>query len=252
MNPTGTAEEADTIRPTTLARRETTERRAIRRGAKNANTIRSMTTTTTTPTTPTTKKGLRTRRRILEGARVVFARDGYVDARMIGIVHEADVSAGGLYRYFANKADVFAAVIEDLHEELYDASGHTGGSSFQDDPLGALTAANRGYVEHYYANRDVMRAFIEAAAVDERFRRLWWEMRDRHVRRFVRALRSSPAAKRIDGVPDELATEAMACMVEQCCYVWFAHEGMRSAPVDVDDAVRTVTHAWYSSLFVDS
>jgi AcrR family transcriptional regulator len=202
------------------------------------------------PAKPTTRKGLRTREKILEGARVIFARDGYVDARMIEIAQEAGVSTGGLYRYFVNKTDVFAALIEDLHEELYDASGRTS-ASFEDDPLAVLTEANRGYVEHYYANRDVMRAFIEAAGVDERFRKLWWEMRDRHVRRFVRALRSSHVAKSVDGVPDELATEAMACMVEQCCYVWFAHDEMRSAPVDLDEAVQTVTHAWHSAMFAD-
>jgi AcrR family transcriptional regulator len=204
---------------------------------------------TTVPAKPTTRKGLRTREKILEGARVVFARDGYVEARMIEIAQEAGVSTGGLYRYFVNKTGVFAALIEDLHEELYDASGRTS-ASFGDDPLAALTEANRGYLEHYYENRDVMRAFIEAAAVDERFRKLWWEMRDRHVRRFARALRSSHAAKSIDGVSPEIATEAMACMVEQCCYVWFAHDEMRDAPVDLDQAVQAVTHAWYAAMFV--
>jgi AcrR family transcriptional regulator len=201
------------------------------------------------PAKPTTRKGLRTREKILKGARVIFARDGYVDARMIEIAQEAGVSTGGLYRYFVNKTDVFAALIEDLHEELYDASGRTS-ASFHDDPLGALMEANRGYIEHYYENRDVMRAFIEAAAVDARFRRIWWEMRDRHVRRFARAFRSSELAKRADGVPDELATEAMACMVEQCCYVWFAHDDMRIGSVDLDEAVRTVTYAWHAAMFV--
>jgi predicted thioesterase len=76
-------------------------------------------------------------------------------------------------------------------------------------------------------------------------------MRDRHIRRFARAMRSSHTSKSTEGVPDELATEAMACMVEQCCYVWFAHDDMRSAPVAVDEAVQTVTHAWHAAMFVD-
>lgn len=198
--------------------------------------------------TPTTRKGQRTRQRILDAARVVFARAGYVDARMIEIAEEASLSTGGLYRYFVDKTDVFAALIEDLHDELFQASGHTV-ASFRDDPLGALTDANRGYVEHYYENRDVMRAFIEAAAVDERFRRIWWEMRDRHVMRVADALRTTHGITEIDGVPVELASEAMACMVEQCCYVWFAQEPMRSKPVAVDDAVHAVSHAWYAATF---
>ncbi len=203
------------------------------------------------PAPPTTRKGVRTRESIITAARIVFARDGYVDARMTEISEQARLSTGGLYRYFEDKTDVFAALIEDLHEELYLASGRPA-ASFQEDPLAALTNANRGYVDHYYRNRDVMRAFIEAAAVDERFRRIWWDMRKRHVKRFARALRSLRGVDDIDGVSVDLLSEAMACMVEQCCYVWFAHDEMRREAVDVDEAVRTVTHAWYAATLGDS
>jgi AcrR family transcriptional regulator len=200
---------------------------------------------------PTTRKGHRTRMKILEAARAVFARDGYVDARMVDIAEEAGLSTGGLYRYFEDKTDVFAALIADLHEELYEASGHTS-SSFASDPLAALMEANRGYMEHYFENRDVMRAFIEAAAVDQRFRSLWWNMRDRHIRRFAKALRATHGVSEIAAVPVELVTEAMACMVEQCCYVWFAHEDMRSQRVSIDDAVSAVSHAWYQAMLGQS
>ena len=177
----------------------------------------------------------------------MFGRDGYVDARMVDIAAEAGLSTGGLYRYFEDKTDVFAALIADLHEELYEASGHTS-TPFASDPRAALTEANRGYIEHYFENRDVMRAFIEAAAVDERFRSIWWTMRSRHVRRFAKALRATDGASEIAGVPVELATEAMACMIEQCCYVWFAHEEMRSQRVSIEDAVHTVSHSWYQAI----
>lgn len=196
-------------------------------------------------TKPRTKKGQKSRDGILEAARGVFARDGFVDARMIDIAKGAGLSTGGLYRYFADKNDVFAALIKDLHEELYLASGHTT-ASFDVDPAAALADANRGYIEHYYANRDVMRAFIEAAAVEPRFRTIWWEMRLRHVKRFVWALEAA-GIETIGGSPIETVSEAMACMVEQCCYVWFAQEDMRENRVSIDEAVQTVTHAWYST-----
>jgi AcrR family transcriptional regulator len=197
------------------------------------------------PAKPMTKKGLKTRAKILEAARVVFARDGYVDARMTDVAEVGGLSTGGLYRYFTDKRDVFAALIEDLHEELYRASGRTH-TAFKDDPLAALTDANRGYIEHYAENRDVMRAFIEAAGVDSRFRAIWWNMRQRHVKRFAAVLRSE-GVETIDGTPVELVSEAMACMVEQCCYVWFAHEDMRDSQVSIDEAVQTVTNAWYAT-----
>ncbi|MCO5316764.1 MAG: TetR/AcrR family transcriptional regulator [Solirubrobacterales bacterium] len=197
---------------------------------------------------PTTKKGRETRTKILGAAREVFAEDGYVDARMVDIAERAGVSNGGLYRYFTSKEAVFSELIADLHENLYEASGRTR-HSFADDPLAALTDANRGYIEAYFESRDVMRAFIEAAGVDPELRRIWWDMRDRHVDRFVKALESGHGITEVDGVPAATVAESMACMVEQCCYVWFAHEEMGGRKISIDDAVVATSDAWYAAFF---
>jgi AcrR family transcriptional regulator len=199
------------------------------------------------PAIPRTKKGRETRERVLAAAAAVFSRDGYVEARMSDIAAEAGVSNGALYRYFENKIDVFAALVANLHEEFYEYSGHTP-HSLEHDPLDALTDANRGYVEHYYANRDVMRALIEAASVDERFRTILWDMRRRHVERFSRAMRRTHHVEEIGGVSIETVTEALACMVEQCCYVWFAQESLGPS-VSIDDAVSITSHIWHNAMF---
>ena len=39
--------------------------------------------------------------------------------------------------------------------------------------------SNEGYLVHYHANRDIMRAFIEATTVDARICDMWWWMRQR-------------------------------------------------------------------------
>jgi AcrR family transcriptional regulator len=199
------------------------------------------------PTIPTTPKGLRTRDKILEASRKVFAKDGFVEARMVDIASQAGLSTGGLYRYFEDKTDVFAALIADLHEELYQASGHTE-HSLATEPLTALTEANSGYIRHYHENRDVMRSFIEAAAVDQRFREIWWTMRQRHVERFDAAVRAAGVREK-SSAPLTVTVEAMACMVEQCCYVWFAQEKLNQRSVSVDEAIATVSEAWYRALF---
>ncbi len=49
--------------------------------------------------------------RILDAAVELFARGGYASAGMAAIAKAAGVSAGNLYRYFANKEDLFAAAI---------------------------------------------------------------------------------------------------------------------------------------------
>jgi TetR/AcrR family transcriptional repressor of mexJK operon len=50
--------------------------------------------------------------RILEGAAVVFAQDGYEGASMSRIAAEANVSKGTLYNHFQSKAHLFAAYVE--------------------------------------------------------------------------------------------------------------------------------------------
>jgi hypothetical protein len=143
---------------------------------------------------------------------------------------------------------VFAAVIADLLADLYDASGHTV-HSFSTEPFEALLEANRGYLAVYHANRDVMRAFVEAVAVDPRFREMFWVARRRHVSRFVKAARSVHGRRKVDGVELETVVEALACMVEQSAYLWFAQEALAERRVSVEDAARVVTRAWYLTIF---
>lgn len=200
------------------------------------------------PANPTTKKGRRTRNLVLEAAASVFARDGYVEARMVDIATEAGLSTGGLYRYFDNKTEVLAALVADIHEEFYEQSGHTR-PILRTDPLAALTQANRGYMEYYYKNRQVMRVFIEAASIDERFRTILRSMRERHVERFVSTYVNLFGDGPVRGVPVRVATEAMTCMVEQCCYVWFAQEGDNAAHTSVEEAVKITSEAWYATMF---
>lgn len=199
---------------------------------------------------PTTPKGLRTRAHLVSSGRAVFARQGYVNARMSDVADEAKISMGGLYRYFANKEDLFAQVIADIHEELYQASVARE-HDFATQPYESLVEANRGYLAHYRDNSDVMRAFIQAAHVEDRFRDYWWHMRNRHIERFVGALARVHGIKEVAGVDAALAAEAVACMVEQSAYVWYAQQELHGSKVDLDDAARAVASSWYATFFGD-
>jgi len=200
------------------------------------------------PAEPTTPKGRRTREHLLAAGRRVFARDGYVDARMSDVAEEAAISMGGLYRYFANKQELFAGVIADIHERLYEASAAKE-HDFAAEPFEALVESNRGYLELYREHSDVMRAFMQAAHVDDRFRDYWWQMRNRHIDRFANALKQKHGITEVNGVDAALVAESLACMVEQAAYVWFAQEQLHDRPVDLDAAARSVAHTWYMTFF---
>src|ERR1700691_6653615 len=52
------------------------------------------------------------RRQIVEGARAVFLTQGFDAASMSDIARAAGVSKGTLYVYFANKEELFQAIVE--------------------------------------------------------------------------------------------------------------------------------------------
>ncbi len=195
---------------------------------------------------PTTPKGRRTRQTILDAASTVFTKDGYVDARMSDVAAEAGLSLGGLYRYFENKEDLFSSVIRDIHEELFRRSRSS--TPISDDPEAALFEANLGYLQQYHDNSGVMRAFIAATTVEQRFTTIWWTMRERHVARFVHAIENDDRV-RLDGLDPATVARAMASLVEQTAYTTFAHNALNTTTVDVATVARIVTRAWHRSFY---
>lgn len=57
------------------------------------------------------EKKARSRRRILDAARDVFFRDGFMITNLDEVASKAGVAKGTLYRYFESKADLYVAVL---------------------------------------------------------------------------------------------------------------------------------------------
>ena len=70
------------------------------------------------PRVPDPELAARRRREILEAALVCFRRRGFHQATMQEICAEARVSPGALYRYFASKADIIAAIAAEEHARI--------------------------------------------------------------------------------------------------------------------------------------
>ena len=102
------------------------------------------------------KKALH-RRRILETAREVFFRDGFVDANLDAIARGAGVAKGTLYRYFDSKADLYVAVLahgsDIFAERMRAARAEASGAADQ------IRRIARFYFEHWSANEDYFEIF---------------------------------------------------------------------------------------------
>ncbi len=84
------------------------------------------------------EKGERTRRRILETARVLFHARGYTNTSMDDIVRKSRVTKGNLYYYFASKEVLGHAVVDETIAEQFD-----GPLSVAGDPVRQIVAMFR-------------------------------------------------------------------------------------------------------------
>jgi AcrR family transcriptional regulator len=164
------------------------------------------------------------------------------------VAAEAEVSLGALYRYFENKDDLFLSLIGDIHKDLYEAS-RAKKHKFRIDPFATLRESNEGYLIHYFANRDIMRAFIEATTVDARVCDMWWWMRNRHVDRFVSALKRDFNIIEVDGISTRIIAEALASSVEQSAYVWYARGDRYTALIPIETAAEVLARLWYRAIW---
>src|SRR4030095_14716422 len=80
---------------------------------------------TVAPTERREARKAQSRHRILEAARGIFFRDGFMTANLDDVARDAGVAKGTLYRYFENKAELYVAVLasngEQFERKLRDA-----------------------------------------------------------------------------------------------------------------------------------
>jgi len=67
---------------------------------------------------PLSKRGLDTRRRLLDAAEQVFGAHGYHDASVVKLAEAAGVAGGTFYLYFDSKKAVFDELVRDLNRRV--------------------------------------------------------------------------------------------------------------------------------------
>src|SRR5919109_584516 len=85
-----------------------------------------------------------TRARLVRVARDLFARRGYNDVSTEEIVRRAGVTRGALYHHFRDKRDLFAAVVEQIEQEVMQKVAET--ALAEGDPWEQQSAAIGAYL----------------------------------------------------------------------------------------------------------
>lgn len=187
------------------------------------------------------EKGRRTRSRLIDAARQVFERIGFVDARVADIVAEAGAAHGTFYTYFAAKDDIFLAVIEAQQEEIESAAREIDDRHSR-TTREAIEASNRAYIEGYAKHSRLMASWVEATVMHKELRDLLEELTLFNIERTERALRRMRESGEIPETVDPwYAARALNSMMTHYSIRLFK-DGPEG--IDIDTAVRTATELW--------
>ncbi|MGI5158975.1 TetR/AcrR family transcriptional regulator [Microbispora sp. CA-102843] len=194
-------------------------------------------------------KGLRTERSLKDAARRVFARDGYVNAKITDIAVEAGKSPASFYNYFQNKRQILEALLDDFMEALNDRTlllTQPGTARYE-----SLRAAVQAFWQTYQDFLPELVGVTQAAAVDEDFMRVWLRVRELGVQNIARAVAAAQRNGRLPARLDAMmAASALSSMLEHSCYLWL---GMGVAtlgrPSTDETAIETIATLWYRALW---
>jgi AcrR family transcriptional regulator len=64
------------------------------------------------------RKGVESRARLLNAAKTVFERDGFLESRIVDIAETAQLAPGSFYHYFDSKEQIFREVAQAQEERL--------------------------------------------------------------------------------------------------------------------------------------
>jgi AcrR family transcriptional regulator len=150
------------------------------------------------------------RARILQAARKVFAQHGYHGATIGEIAGEAGLSNGAVYYNFANKEDLFFALLDEWRTELIRDAGKATGRLGSAGPERSFQDEMRQVVETLKRGREwrlLLFEFVTYAARNPRFRERFAAGRQEFKAALASVLTERIAAHRLQPVvpPEQLA-----------------------------------------------
>ena len=194
---------------------------------------------------PRSPKGVRTRARLVDAAKTVFERDGFLNARIIDIAATAKLAPGSFYHYFDSKEEIFREVAA-LQEERLTAPPDHASASRDESPIDRIRRSNRVYLERYRSEAALMGVIEQVSRYDEHVNAARMATMKHFVERAERAIRRMQGEGLVDTRLDpSTAADALGAMVARFAELWLV-QGYRE--YDFDDAVEQLTLIWSNAL----
>ena len=188
-----------------------------------------------------TLKGRRTRKLLLESARVIFGEKGFVGTRVEDISKAAGVSYGTFYTYFKNKEDIFETLLEMAIGEILEGVKSVW---TRENARKGVREVMRVFLKIYGKHSNLMASERYLSATNPRFEKIYSEMRGELFEMIKQEIEFSGVHGICRKIDPRIASLALGSMLEQFAYSWKV-EGIL---LDNDKVLEVLTDLWYSAL----
>ena len=208
-------------------------------------------TTDDTPNPPRSRKGVKTRARLIEAAKQVFERDGFLDARIVDIAETANLAPGSFYHYFDSKEQIFREVAQAQEERLTaPPDDEPGIVSDNDSPRERIRRANRRYLQRYRQEAALMGVIEQVSRYDAHVNTARMATMKHFVERAEKAIQRLQNEGQVDpNLHPGIAADALGAMVARFAELWLV-QGYRD--YDFDPAVDQLSLLWGNALGLKS
>ena len=182
---------------------------------------------------PLSRKGLDTRRRLLDAAESVFGELGYHDASIVKLAESAGVASGTFYLYFDSKKAIFDELVRDLNRRVRHAmkEGSSKGTTRAESELLGFDAYFRFTAEHPALYRIIRQAeFVSPEMLRYHYDRLSAGYGD--------ALREASDSGEIGELDPEVAAWALMGLGEMIGMKWILWGDRKPLPGNVWDELE--------------
>jgi AcrR family transcriptional regulator len=190
-----------------------------------------------------TSRGRQTRQQLLDAARTIFERDGFLHARIADICDLAGIAHGSFYTYFASKEEIFTEIVDSVELELLTVDP----APIDTDPLERIRAANRHYLETYGAHAKIIKVINQVATIDARVLETRLQRQAAFARAIERRIRLLQDEGQADaGVDPAYAAQALGGMV--AAFADFYFNTVNSFDPELDAVTEHLTHIWANAI----
>jgi AcrR family transcriptional regulator len=197
------------------------------------------------PINARSSKGARTRERLVEAAKEIFERDGFLEARISDIAARAGQSHGSFYYYFNSKEEIFREVAAAVDERLFAPMDEVIMAHSALAPRQRVREAMRRHFERYREEARIIALVEQVAGYDKEVNALRLSRFQRHTERAAERIRQLQRRKAADPKLDPMiAAAALGALTSRFAEMWLVHQAVDST-LDhaVDQVSRILTNA---------